>query len=353
MKKILLLIVLLMSIVVYTNITFSQNSAHVIVLAGGNFWYLEADLEKLTGIISVEVGYVDKAIHAVKVSYNPDLISYKQILNAYFRSIDPTDADGSFNERGMQYQPIIFVNNSQQRRIAEDLINLMQHSPYFKKKIVVKIKEIENFYPAEEYYQDFYKKNPFEYSFDRVRSGKDQYIISKWDKIPQEFLLNDNLIKIHIMVDSMLIDKFKDFQKPSDEQLKKILSPLSYDVTQKDATEKPFENEFYTNTRRGIYVDIISGEPLFSSADKYESGSGWSSFKKPIDSHFIIEKNDFSFFMHRIEIRSKYANSHLGHVFDDGPLPLGLRYCVDSAALRFIPYENMEEEGYALLMSQV
>ena len=197
----------------------------------------------------------------------------------------------------------------------------MDNSGIFDNLIATPVIKFTTFYPAEEYHQDYYKKNPERYHSYRKGSGRDEFIMAHWK--------DDNK-----------------YTKPSDEELKKRLTDLQYKVTQKEATERAFQNEYWDNHKPGIYVDVVSGEPLFSSKDKFESGSGWPSFTKPIDPKFLDKKVDQSLGMERVEVRSKIGDSHLGHVFDDGPAPTGLRYCMNSAAMRFIPKDKMKEEGY-------
>jgi len=341
----------------------------IAIFGGGCFLFIEATLEGLTGIQSVIPGYTGgnttnptydqiqtgQTGHkvAVKVYYDPDLISYRQILNVYFRAIDPTDNKGNFKNKGYQYIPIIYYNGEDQKKEAEELIAILENSKYFDKKIIIDTQPIQKFYRAEDRYQDFFRKSSFEYSFHHIQTGRTDYMKKVWDTIPESLLLKEKIRKREYITDMILKEKFQNYQKPTDAELRQTLSVLSYEVTQESKTESAFQNEFYDENRRGIYVDIVSGEPLFSSIDKFNSGTGWPSFTKPIDPYFIIEKDDFLFFMKRIEIRSKFADSHLGHVFDDGHSMSGLRYCINSVALRFIPYEDMEAEGYESLLSRV
>jgi peptide methionine sulfoxide reductase msrA/msrB len=195
---------------------------------------------------------------------------------------------------------------------------------------VTEIVKFKKFYEAEDYHQDYYKKSGLKYQFYRFNSGRDQYLTGVWGKEKETIKGKGK----------------KTYQKPDDATLKKRLTPLQYEVTQKDGTEPAFQNEYWDNKREGIYVDIVSGEPLFSSLDKYDSGTGWPSFTRPLEPSNIVEREDRSLFMKRIEVRSRYGNSHLGHVFQDGPPPTGLRYCMNSAALRFIPGEDLQKEGY-------
>ena len=307
--------------------------------AGGCFWCMDAPFEKLAGVVNVISGYAGGhvknpsyeevstgttgAVEAVQVVFDPRIISYAEILEVYWKQFDPTDPGGSFYDRGSQYQSAIFYNSEAQKKIAERSKQQLADSGLFKKPIVTKIEKFTTFYPAEEYHQHFYKKNPQRYYSYREASGRDKFIMGVW---------GDNGI-----------DRYK---KPPDSVLKKELTPLQYDVTQENATERPFDNKYWNNNKQGIYVDIVTGEPLFSSTDKYDSGCGWPSFTKPIDPRFLVKKADHSLGMNRVEVRSTFGNSHLGHVFDDGPAPTDLRYCINSASLRFIPKEDMAKEGY-------
>jgi peptide methionine sulfoxide reductase msrA/msrB len=268
-------------------------------------------------------------IEAVQVYYDPKKITYEQLLNYFWRHIDPTDAGGQFVDRGPQYRSAIFYQDEAQKQIAEKSKQALTKSGKLGKPIVTDLIKLTNFYPAEEYHQNYHTKNPLRYKYYRNGSGRDQTVKKLWG--------NDTGIEPITR---------QDFTKPDDATLRKKLTKIQYEVTQKNGTEPPFKNEYDNNKKEGIYVDIVSGEPLFSSLDKYDSGTGWPSFTKPLEPANIIEKEDKSFFTTRTEVRSKLADSHIGHVFPDGPKPTGLRYCMNSAALRFIPKEDLEKEGY-------
>ena len=309
----------------------------VTTLAGGCFWCMQAPFEKVQGVVKVVAGYAGgiepnptyeevssgktKYRESIQVYFDPEVICYSEILDVYWRQFDPTDAGGSFHDRGHQYTSAIFYHNETQKEVAEQSKKELDKSGIFDEPVVTPIIKFTTFYPAEEYHQDYYKKNPERYHSYREGSGRDEFIMAHWKD-------------------------YNKYTKPSDEVLKKKLTDLQYKVTQKEATERAFKNEYWDNHEAGIYVDVVSGEPLFSSKDKFESGSGWPSFTKPIDPKFLDKKVDKSLGMERVEVRSKIGDSHLGHVFDDGPAPTGLRYCMNSAAMRFIPKDKMKEEGY-------
>ncbi len=311
---------------------FNTDNLKDIYLAGGCFWGLEAYLTRISGVYDATVGYANGQTenpsyedliyrdsgHAetVHLRYDPNLVSLETIISYYFKVIDPTSLNKQGNDRGTQYRTGIYFTDEKEEAVIMGLIDKEQMD--YKDDIVVEVQTLTHYYLAEEYHQDYLEKNPNGYC--------------------------------HIDI-NVVTEEVSNYVKPSDSVLKAELTDLQYKVTQEGGTEKPFDNEYWDHKEKGIYVDVVTGEPLFSSKDKYDSGTGWPSFTKPIEESSIMEVEDKTLGMNRTEVKSLTGDTHLGHLFDDGPKDEGgLRYCVNSASLRFVPYEDMEEMGYGHLL---
>ncbi|MCA1055011.1 peptide-methionine (S)-S-oxide reductase MsrA [Rossellomorea aquimaris] len=298
--------------------------------AGGCFWCMVEPFDEQEGILEITSGYTGGEtedpsykdvisgdtghVEAVRITFDPQRFPYKKLVDLFWQNIDPTDDGGQFKDRGDSYKTVIFYHNESQRNVAEDSKGELEASGKFKDPIVTEILPAQPFYEAEDYHQDFYKKNAFRYALYKRGSGREEFKRTHWPKD-----------RSHLRV---------------------LLTDMQYFVTQENGTEPPYENEYWDNTKEGLYVDVVSGEPLFTSKDQYDSGCGWPSFTKPVMDASVKERYDLSHKSTRVEVRSREGDSHLGHVFTDGPGPKGLRYCINSAALRFIPKERLEAEGY-------
>lgn len=310
-----------------------KTNKQVATFAGGCFWCMVEPFDERPGIIEVVSGYTGGTIEnptyeqvcsnetghleAVQITFDENIMPYEELVQTFWQQIDPTDPGGQFNDRGESYQTAIFYHNEHQKEIAEASKASLDESGKFSKLVATKILQAKSFYEAEDHHQNYYKEHSFRYKLYKKGSGREDFIKNTWKN------------------------------KYNKKELKEILTPTQYEVTQNSGTEAPFQNEYWDNEEEGIYVDVISGKVLFSSHDKFDARCGWPSFTKPVDNYEVTEHTDTAHGMVRTEVRSKDADSHLGHVFPDGPKEHGgLRYCMNSAAMRFIPKSDMDKEGY-------
>lgn len=327
----------------------NEENAHTIYLAGGCFWGIEAYFKKLPGVYDTEAGYANGNTEnptyeqvcrnntgyaeTVKVMYDTSMITTRQLLDGFFKVVDPTSVNKQGNDRGSQYRSGIYYIDEEDKAVAEMAVE--EQKAKYKKEIATEVVPLDNFYPAEEYHQNYLDNNPGGYCHINLQDAD--------DFIEEEGLgMNDLSGQINP----------ENYPVPSEKELKEKLTDIQYQVTQNNGTERPYNNEYADNFEKGIYTDVVTGEPLFSSEDKFESGCGWPSFSKPIVPEVVTEETDSSFNMIRTEVRSRAGDTHLGHVFNDGPSELGgLRYCINSASIRFIPYKDLDAEGYGYLKS--
>jgi peptide methionine sulfoxide reductase msrA/msrB len=343
---------------------YLSGSEKTAVLANGCFWCVEHDLRKVSGVLSVVSGYMGGSTEqpsyedyaagghkeVVLVTYRDDTVSYANLVEHIIKHGNPTDADGSFNDRGAEYAPAIYYADESEKSAALAVIGAVNAAAVFPEPLPLVVLAREAFWPAEEYHQQYAEKNPLRYGFYRSASGRDTFIAKTWGEEASRFTFSQAVAVP--MSEQFSATTWQGYTKPSADALRALLTKDQYKVTQENGTESPFTNAYDKEYGRGIYVDVVSGEPLFLSKDKYDSGTGWPSFVKPINEDAVSLHEDRKLFSTRTEVRSRYADSHLGHVFPDGPTERGgLRYCMNSAALRFIPEADMEQLGYTYLLS--
>ncbi len=332
-------------------------TTRTMMVAGGCFWCVESDLEKLSGVQEVVSGYAGGSLpnpnyqnyatgghkEVVEVTYDPAVISFEEILIYALKHMDPTDGTGSFNDRGTYYGPAFYYSNEAEKKIIDTLIKEVNEKGPFEKDLAVVVAQTPQFYKAEDYHQDY-----------RNASGRDAFIEKYWGSDTGATLSWRKSNTTNPNTTTMTEKPWLSYVKPSAEILKTQLDDTTFKVTQEDGTERAGTSPLDKNYERGIYVDVLSGEPLFSSRDKYDSGTGWPSFVRPIEAGAVTEHEDNTFFSKRVEIRSKIADNHLGHVFTDGPRDRGgMRYCMNGVALKFIPERDMQSQGYGDYISSL
>jgi len=318
----------------------ASGDLETIYFAGGCFWGVEEYFSRVEGVIDAESGYANGKtvnptytevsfgntghVETVKVQYEPSVITLDELVSKYLKIVNPYTCNKQGNDEGEQYRTGIYYINDIQKESIETLIAIFEANA--DKEVAIEILPLDNYYIAEEYHQDYLKKNPNGYchiSFDSVEE--------------EEVVINED-----------------QYPKPSEEEIKEKLTQIQYDVTQFGDTERAYENDYFDKKDKGIYVDVVTGEPLFSSNDKYDSGCGWPSFTKPIIEEVVNYDVDTSYNMKRVEVTSRAGDSHLGHVFEDGPEDKGgLRYCINSASIKFIALSDMEAEGYGYLVNTI
>lgn len=337
----------------------SEPNVQTMIVAGGCFWCVEADLEKVTGVIEVVSGYSGGTLEnptyetygkgghreVVEVTYDANSVSFEDILIVTMKTTDPTDDDGTFKDRGDKYSSAFYYENDTQKAIIENLIKEVNEKGPYDKPLAIDVEPRQAFWTAEDYHQNYYKGtlSQLKYKYYRNASGRDDLIVKYWgvnNHSPELWWRNQTSNTNQTYM-------WSNYQKPNEDALKAQLNDLAYKVTQEEGTEKAGTSPLDKNYEPGIYVDVLSGEPLYSSKDKFDSGTGWPSFVRPITAGAVTEHEDRKLFTTRTEIRSAIADNHLGHVFTDGPEDsTGLRYCMNGAALRFIPKDQMAAEGY-------